>query len=98
MQRLRLLALLALCVAGLVPTTSHAQTGAPVQIGVISLTKVEDWEGGALTDLLVTNNSGGEIRLAAGATRGVFESGLLPTNFRANAVALTWRSALPEGI
>jgi N-acetylmuramoyl-L-alanine amidase len=97
MQRLRLLALLALCVAGLVPTTSHAQTGAPVQIGVVSLTKVEDWEGGALTDLLVTNNSGGEIRLAAGATRGVFESGLLPTNFRANAVALTWRSAQPEG-
>jgi N-acetylmuramoyl-L-alanine amidase len=97
MHRLRLIALLALVVAGLVPTTSHAQTGAPVQIGVVTLTKVEDWEGGALTDLLVTNNSGGEVRLAAGATRGVFESGLLPTNFRANAVALTWRATAPDG-
>jgi hypothetical protein len=97
MQRLRLFALLALCVAGLVPVTTHAQTGAPVQIGTATLSEVGDWEGGTTTDLLVTNNGNGELRLASGSNRGIFESSLLPTNFRANAVGLTWKAQIPEG-
>ena len=57
MRRLRLFALLALCATGLIPGAAHAQTGAPVQIGVVTLTKVGDWESGTNTDLLVTNGA-----------------------------------------
>lgn len=79
------------------PAQLAAQTGAPVQIGVVSFTSAAEWEGGTRDELLVTNNGGGELRLAVGATQGVFESGLLPTNFRANAVGAVWRGTVPAG-
>ncbi len=96
MRCLRLFALLALCVAGLVPVAARAQS-APIGIAELKLSKVEDWEAGTRTDLLVTNNNGGEVRLAAGANKGVFESGLLPINFRANAVGAYWRAVVLPG-
>lgn len=96
MRCLRLFALLTLCLAGLLPVAAQAQS-APIGIAELKLSKVEDWEAGTRTDLLVTNNSEGELRLAAGASKGVFESGLLPTNFRANAVGAFWRAVILPG-
>ena len=98
MQSLRLFMLLA-CLTLLVgqPGFVVAQTGAPVQIGVVSFTKVADWEAGMLKGVLVTNNDGGELRLDAGTTQAVFESGLQPLDFQANALSATWRAAVPQG-
>jgi hypothetical protein len=98
MRRLRLLALLALCaLVGWPPRALHAQAGAPVQIGAATFSSVAEWQSGTPSSLLVTNNSGGELRLAAGATRGVFDSGLIPTNFTAQAVGAVWRANVPQG-
>lgn len=98
MQSLRLIMVLA-CLSLLIgqPGLVVAQTGAPVQIGVVSFTKVTEWEAGMLKSVLVTNNAGGELRLDAAATQGVFESGLQPLDFQANALGATWRANVPQG-
>ena len=69
MQSLRLIMVLA-CLSLLIgqPGLVVAQTGAPVQIGVVSFTKVTEWEAGMLKSLLVTNKAGGELRRDAAAT------------------------------
>lgn len=97
MQRLRLIMVLT-CLSLLLGQPGFvAAQGAPVQIGLVSFNKVADWEAGMLKNGLVTNNDNGELRLDSGASQAVFESGLQPLDFQANAISAIWRANVPQG-
>jgi uncharacterized protein YjeT (DUF2065 family) len=49
------------------------------QVSSWRLSSVNDWTAGEVTGLLVTNNAGGELRLAADASEGSFISAPLMT-------------------
>lgn len=84
--------------AGAFPAPVQAQPRTPqARVGAVRLTSVADWESGGVQNLLVTNNSGGELRLAEGATIGSFVSPALKTTFPLNAVGAIWRAEIPAG-
>lgn len=77
-----------------------AQTPSPPdeparQVDAWSLDTVRDWEAGSLSGILVTNNSGGEVRLATDQVEGVYVSQPLAASFPFNAVGAVWRAELP---
>jgi hypothetical protein len=74
-----------------------AQTSVPVQIGEVSLSKVADWERGALDGLLISNNADGELRLADARSSGTFISDVFEADFSFNAVGAVWRANVPPG-
>lgn len=59
------------------------------------LDTVTDWQAGRLAGVLVTNNSGGELRLATDQLEGVYVSEPLPARFPFNAVGAEWRAEVP---
>jgi hypothetical protein len=73
------------------------QTAPGPQVGRWELADVADWRAGNTADLLITNNAGGELRLAEEAAQGVFLSAPFPTTFAPNAVGAVWSADLPPG-
>ncbi len=61
------------------------------------LDTVRDWEAGNLAGVLVTNNSGGELRLDVDQLEGVYVSEPLAASFPFNAVGAVWRAEVPAG-
>ncbi len=77
-----------------------AQTPSPSdeparQVDAWSLDTVRDWEAGSLSGLIVTNNAGGEVRLAPDQVEGVYVSLPLTASFPFNAIGAVWRAELP---
>jgi hypothetical protein len=74
------------------------QTSAPVvATATLTLTSVADWERGVSSGLLISNNAGGELRLADGSDEGVFTSELTRTETLFNAIGTVWRAEAPQG-
>lgn len=73
------------------------QRGPAAQTATWALTAVGDWEAGSSGGLLVTNNDGGELRLAEDQVEGQFISAPFATKFAPNAVGATWRAELLTG-
>ena len=98
-MRSRWLLLLALMGAGLMPPSgARAQQQPPQsQIAPITLSSVVDWQNGTVGGLLISNNDGGELRLAADAYTGIFQSNALSTTLVFNAVGATWKADIPAG-
>ncbi len=71
--------------------------GLPAQVSSWRLSSVRDWEAGELDGLLVANNAGGELRLAAEASEGRFVSAPFETAFAVNAAGAVWRAEQVEG-
>jgi len=67
------------------------------QVSSWRLSSVNDWTAGEVTGLLVTNNAGGELRLAADASEGSFISAPFATAFATNAAGAVWRADLVTG-
>jgi hypothetical protein len=89
--------MLLVTVTGSAVAAPMAQQGPAAQTASLELTTVEDWEAGTSTNLLVTNNDGGELRLSEEATEGVFVSAPLATTFAPNAVGAVWQAELLNG-
>ncbi len=100
-MRNRLLVLLtglALVVANLAVRPVVAQPQGPqARVGTWTLTTVADWEAGGGGGLLVTNNAGGELRLAEGQASGTFISAPFQTDFPANAAGAIWQAGVLPG-
>jgi hypothetical protein len=94
---------LALFVASLLALTPvglplRAQPAGPeTNVGRWELADVADWRAGNTAELLITNNAGGELRLAEDATQGVFLSAPFETDFAPNAVGAVWRAEVIAG-
>ncbi|RRR76125.1 MAG: N-acetylmuramoyl-L-alanine amidase [Candidatus Viridilinea halotolerans] len=75
-----------------------AQTPGPqARIGTWTLATVADWQAGVASGTLVTNNSGGELRLADDQRTGSFITTPFQAAFAANAAGLLWEAELPPG-
>jgi hypothetical protein len=102
-MRRTLLFVLVLAALPLAPRTSApVQAQATVRTGSTTLTSVQDWQLGARTNLLVSNNDGGELRLDEDSTSGEFVSAPIATSdrsgpFSASAVGATWDAQLSPG-
>ena len=98
-HRLRTLTLLLLSLVLLLPTpgASAQPQSSWARIGIWTLDTVADWSAGVGSDTLVTNNAGGELRLANGRRSATFLSTPFATDGRANAAALLWQAELPPG-
>jgi hypothetical protein len=81
------------------PTPAPAAPGAalPVRVERKSFSSVQEWQQGTLSGLQIINNADGELRLADGASRGVFESAVISTTFGLNALGAVWRADVPPG-
>lgn len=73
------------------------QTAPGAQIGRWELADVADWRAGSSADLLITNNAGGEVRLAEDAAQGVFLSAPFQLSFSPNAVGAVWNAEVLAG-
>ncbi|PDW04690.1 N-acetylmuramoyl-L-alanine amidase [Candidatus Viridilinea mediisalina] len=89
--------LLPLLLLVLAPPVAAQQQGPQARIGTWTLTTVADWQAGAASGTMVTNNAGGELRLADGQASGSFISVPFKTDFAANAAGLLWEAELPPG-
>lgn len=88
---------LTLLLFGLVPPVVAQQQGPQARIGTWTLATVADWQAGAASGTMVTNNAGGELRLADDQRSGSFVSVPFKTDFAANAAGLLWEAELPPG-
>jgi hypothetical protein len=84
------------------PTPAPAAPAAPgaalpVRVERKSFSSVQEWQQGTLSGLQIINNADGELRLADGASRGVFESAVISTTFGLNALGAVWRADVPPG-
>jgi len=92
------LAIIALLAAALPLAPARAQQAGPqVRVGAITLSRVADWEAGGSSGMLVTNNAGGELRLADGQNFGSFVSPPLKADFPLNAAGAHWQAEVPSG-
>ncbi len=95
---LALLTLLALVLASSAARPVVAQSqGSQAQVGAWTLTSVTDWEAGGGGGILVTNNAGGELRLADGQSSGSFISAPFKTTFPSNAAGAVWSAEVVPG-
>ncbi len=95
---LLLILLPALFAAALPSAVSLAQAPGPqARSASWTLSSVADWEAGGGSGLLVTNNGGGELRLAEGQTSGSFISQPFQATFAANAAGAIWEADLVPG-
>ncbi|MCS6882012.1 MAG: peptidoglycan recognition family protein [Oscillochloridaceae bacterium] len=93
-----LLIALVMTLASFAAAPSHAQQqGPPARVGKLALSSVADWEAGSVSGILVTNNAGGELRLADGQNFGSFVSPALKTGFPINAAGAQWRADVLDG-
>lgn len=99
MRRVVLLLVLGALAAGaalspLRPAT--AQDGA-ARIASIVFDTVDEWQRGNSEGLLISNNDGGELRLAAGGRQGTYTSGFTRVDWPVNAVGAVWKAEVPQG-
>ncbi|MBP1466920.1 N-acetylmuramoyl-L-alanine amidase [Candidatus Chloroploca sp. M-50] len=80
----------------LLPAAAQQQ-GPQTNLAALTLTTVTDWEAGVAEGALVTNNAGGEVRLADEQREGSFVSPPFVTDFAFNAVGASWQAEVPEG-
>ncbi|NTU81850.1 MAG: N-acetylmuramoyl-L-alanine amidase [Chloroflexales bacterium] len=73
------------------------QQGPQAMVGAWTLTDVADWEAGGGSGVLVTNNAGGELRLADGQTSGSFVSAPFKADFPLNAAGAVWSAEVVPG-
>ena len=73
-----------------------AQSPAP-RIGTVELSTVAEWQTGTRDGLLVSNNQDGELRLVEDRPEGIFDTGLIKTEFLFNAVGAVWQAEAPRG-
>lgn len=93
-----LLLALAMTLAPFAAAPSQArQQGPQARTGKLTLSSVADWEAGSASGILVTNNAGGELRLADGQTFGSFVSPALKASFPINAAGAQWRADVLDG-
>lgn len=92
-----LLLALAIALGAAAPPAAAQQQGPQARIGAWTLSEVADWRAGDSSGLLVTNNAGGELRLAEGATSGSFISQPFEADFPLNAAGAVWRAQLVAG-
>jgi len=59
-------------------------------------TTAADFETGEMAGLAITNLAGGELRLAPGATTGVYTSAVIAPSFPFNAIAPHWQAVVPD--
>lgn len=77
---------------------ARAQQQAPqARVGEWTIDDVRDWEAGSGSGTLVTNNAGGELRLADGRTSGSFVSPAFKAEFPANAAGAVWNADVITG-
>ncbi len=98
-HRLRTLALLLLSLVLILstPGASAQPQSSWARVGIWTLDTVADWSAGAGSDTLVTNNAGGELRLANGRRSATLLTPPFATDGVANAAALLWQAELPPG-
>ncbi|NTV62684.1 MAG: N-acetylmuramoyl-L-alanine amidase, partial [Oscillochloris sp.] len=89
-----ILVLVALLIAGALP--AHAQQAPQVQVGSWTLNIVQDWQAGTVSGLLVSNNAGGELRLAENQLTGTFVSAPFESKFAFNAAGAVWQADVIE--
>ncbi|WP_322815822.1 peptidoglycan recognition family protein [Chloroflexus sp.] len=94
--RLSLLIALAGMLLWILPVTAHP-VALTAQVSSWHLSSVRDWQAGESQNLLVVNNAGGELRLAAEANEGSFISAPFETAFATNAAGAVWRADLVTG-
>lgn len=96
---------LLLCVALFLPllvvspslSLAQAPPGPQIHTGQETFDVVVDWQRGTVDNLLITNNEGGELRLAEHQTQGTFLSRPFAAAFALNAAGAFWRTDMPEG-
>lgn len=74
-----------------------AQQATQVQFDTVSFSSVNDWLRGALEGVQITNNAGGELRLADDARQGQYLSEPLIARFPFNAIGAVWGAETPPG-
>lgn len=79
------------------PSVLARQQGPQARVGAWTLSDVADWEAGASSGVLVTNNAGGELRLADGQSSGSFVSQPFKADFPLNAAGAIWSAELVPG-
>lgn len=79
------------------PPAAAQRQGPQARVGAWTLSEVADWEAGGGSGVLVTNNAGGELRLADGQTAGAFISAPFRAEFALNAAGAVWDAELVEG-
>ncbi|PMP82936.1 MAG: N-acetylmuramoyl-L-alanine amidase, partial [Chloroflexus aggregans] len=94
--RIGLLLVFAGILAATLPVVARPSALA-AQVSSWRLSSVRDWEAGSISDLLVVNNAGGELRLAAEASTGTFVSAPFETAFAVNAAGAVWRAEVIDG-
>lgn len=96
MQRVLLFLLVAMAAVQGLPLSAvyGAQTAPTVQVGSVEYTSVADWEAGTRTNLQITSNANGELRLANGTT-GSFTAPTATATFTFTAVAAIWDADVP---
>src|SRR5687768_14017004 len=100
MRRCRdlLLALLLLVPLGL-PAGARPTSAAPhaeIKVERWTQTSLADWETGASDGLLISNNAGGELRLASNQASGQLEAQPHSVGFPFSAITVTLDANLPD--
>ncbi|NNJ10316.1 N-acetylmuramoyl-L-alanine amidase [Chloroflexales bacterium ZM16-3] len=92
-------ALALVLVAALLSVAAPVRAQQPPQARAESwqISDVTDWEAGASSGLLITNNAGGELRLAEDQVSGAFLSAPFATAFPFNAAGAVWHADLILG-
>lgn len=94
---LRLVVAAALAGVLLLSAPPRATAQAPVQSGRIVFSTASDWQRGTRTNVQISNNADGEVRLSDGATRGSFVSEPISATTTLNAVGVIWHADIPPG-
>lgn len=89
------LVLVAVLISAAMP--AHAQQSPQVKVESWELSDVLAWEAGTSSGLLITNNAGGELRLAEDQVSGAFLSAPFATKMPFNAAGAVWHADLIEG-
>ena len=71
---------------------ARAQQAPQAQVDSWTLSDVAQWEAGSSSGLLITNNAGGEVRLAEDQIAGAFLSLPFATTFPFNAAGAVWNA------
>lgn len=79
------------------PPSTTPNQGPQAQVGQCQIGEVVDWQAGSSSGLLITNNAGGELRLAEDQRQGSFVSAPIAAPFAFNAAGAVWRAELPQG-
>jgi len=91
------LALVLVAALLLAAAPARAQQAPQARVHSWQISDVADWEAGASSGLLITNNAGGELRLAEDQISGAFLSAPFATAVPFNAAGAVWHADLIAG-